>query len=1574
MRTIARWLLVSQVLLLPALVPLSSSDRVIRSRNRHDRHSDTYSQSSSLLSRHRRVPEPKPLTSAETESNAIDQGANNYKPEILNCNTTEARVFEESAIGTEVIQVRAIDRDSESLEHPNSGAGKIVFSIVSTHEKFKINSVTGQITTNKIFNRDEPEREKEVHVTVKARDKGRPVLEDVCTIKVQIMDINDNAPIFDRSKYDIPIARDTLPGTTVMRVSATDVDEGVNQNITYELTDTNFAGDIDYFRLDEHTGVVTLAKELDKPENAVFVLKAIARDGGTPARKSETIVTINVEESNNKPPKFRMGPGATIELSEGNTDWTTPIASYTAESNIPGDPELFFELVNGRTEQTNKDTTFRHQQDENNQQRVNIYLNKALEFEKVQSYTLTLQVRNNKDLVAEAQLDIKVKDTNNKSPVFTNIESGAVLEHEPPGTVVMSVSAIDGDGTYPNNRVKYSISDSKNELKEKFEINEDTGVITTKVEFDREETPYYALTIIASDGATSSLRRNNKPNQTSQKFRIVIKDKNDNPPFFKKQSDRVEVPEDANIGSKVTEVKAEDLDKEASIITYSITSGNLELAFNIEPETGIIRVNNELDYEKIREYELSVQAWDGQFSNSTTVKIDIININDMAPKFKEEKYTTTLKENFVPSYPIFKVQATDPDIEDPSVPQNITYFLDETNQIAPHFRITNDGALRIVKALDRDPPNGYPKWSMFVFAKDENGSPSGKESFVQFEIELEDVNDNAPFLDMPEGLQWPENSSPGVVGELLANDYDTPANGPPFTFKIDPKAPLSVKNKFGIEREGAGYYLTTREVFDREEQKQYEIPIEIADNQGVKAVSYLKLVIGDKNDNPMAPGSSEIFVYNYRGRAPTTEIGRVYVNDPDDWDLPDKTFRFQDPSMFPDFSLDIGTGMISMQEGIKLEEDVKVYHMEFLVEDKVHRQTGPTAVPANVTVTVQKIPEVAVKQSGSIRLAIPPEKFVNLREKMTKLLRGYLHPNGSIVDVFTVLPANEGAATDVRWSAHGSPYHAPERMEVTVARRKEDIQRQLGADILMIHVDECLFEKDNKCEGSCYNALEIENQPTAIMTNTTTFVGVTAKIEARCGCKSPPLYPTCRADGFGDPADVLSCLNDGVCDGTGRKCKCPADNTEIFGPRCEKLAASFRDGWTTHKGISSCANTTVSFKFTTKRSDGLLLYQGPSLNTVVEGVTDFMALEISNGQLKYFINFGADTQTGVINKHVNDGEEHHVSFSWTNSSVKVVLDNGECIPNLRDCQVQAGRPKGGFGFLNSNGPLQVGGLYFGRQRLHELASKLGVRREYLPAGRSYGGCIRDMRISEGGATRHVSLGTPADGEKYQDGCNMEYVLAREATGMNLNFLIIILVVLAVILITVIVLTMYRRRRVHYSDKDIDCDIRENIINYEDEGGGEGDQTGYDLSVLRMMAHENGGPMLANDKMRPPMPPAETLSPPRGDIPGVEDFLDETKDRMDQDPDSSPLDDLRHYAYEGDENSGGSLSSLNSGTEDGDLEFEYLHNFGPRFKKLAEMYGRESDSDDSQEGMDNLGYYPSSQGGAPAPPPGSESWC
>jgi len=1519
-----------------------------------------------VSSRWRREPNPVALTDQDA-ANHNQHRENKFKPQFLDCSKLEPVVEEEAERGAAVVQVKARDRDAN--DDPDSPAGQIEYSIVSTHKKFKIDSETGWLSTNTMFNRDEPDREKKVHVTVKASDHGKPPLEDVCTIAVKIMDINDNPPIFDRANYDVPVAQDTEVGRKIMRVSATDVDEGDNQKITYELRAEKYPADIEYFRWDEKTGEVWLSKKLDKPVSSVFVLKATARDGGIPPKSSEIDVTVEVKESSNKLPIFRQGPGAEIELSEGMVDYSNPIATYTADSQIPGDPEVFFELVNGRTEQTNKAATFRAVPDDEVQNQVNIYLAKPLEYEKVNSYTLTLQVKNNPNLVAEAQLNIKVKDENNQSPVFNNIESGSVLEHERSGTQVMQVSAIDGDGTYPNNRVTYRIDDKDPSLLEKFQINPDTGVITTNVDFDREEREYYALTVIAEDGAPSSLLKNGKPNQTPNKFRIVIKDKNDNPPYFPQQHYTAEVPEDADIGSKVIEVKAEDLDTEASVTTYNIKGGNLKLTFKIEPQTGFIRVNKPLDYEDINEYTLIVTALDGQYSNDTTVHIKIQNRNDMKPEFVQDVYETTLKEEEIPTYPILNVIANDPDIRDRSAPQNITYFLDKTNEISSHFSIDKDtGALRIIKPLDRDRPNGYPVWSMYVYAKDsfidETGERSPSlENFVEVKITLDDINDNAPYLDMPDGLVWYENEAPGTVGELLAEDYDTIENGPPYTFSLDKDAPKDLKTKFSVEKGlGGKYYLKTLTDFDREVKKVYQIPIRIEDNKGMAATSILRLVIGDRNDNAMKPGASTIFVYNYEGRAPDTEIGRVYVSDPDDWDLPDKSFRFKESRKFQDFGLNRNTGMITMKRGIKLEQEIKEYFMEFVVEDPVHQQTGPNAVTANVTVTVQRIPQEAVVKSGSIRLDVGPEKFISDaggREKLTNLLKAYL--NATYVDVFTVLPSNNGRTTDVRFAAHGSPYLPPEKMEVNVARRKTDLERQLGVNILMVHIDECMFEGVN-CEGSCYNDLEIENKPTLVMTNTTSFVGVSARVQPVCGCPARQGISSCESN---------PCLNGGTCQDslTSYKCTCP-DSVQ-FGPNCEKLAASFRKGWITHKGFESCENTSLSFVFTSKKSDGLLLYQGPSPNTIVDNVTDFFALELQEGKLKVFLNFGDETFVGELEKNVADDREHLVNLRWSNDSVSLIIDGGACSNDIRHCQLQGNRPRGNSQFLNSNGPLQIGGLYFGEDRLRDLSAKLGLSRHKMPLGTGFAGCMKNLTVVQGNKATLYSLGNPADfsdEESYKEGCDLEFAAAVVALNMNMNFLIAILVCLAVILTAVIVMALYRRRRTTFSDKDIDCDIRENIINYEDEGGGEGDQTGYDLSVLRMMAGcENGGPIIPGGGLtEKPLPP---VTP--GDPPDIQTFLNSNKDRVDADPEANPYDDLRHYAYEGDGNSGGSLSSLNSGEDDADLEFEYLHNFGPRFKKLADMYGRESDSEsDQEEGADNPAFFPKPS----MPPPGSESWC
>lgn len=148
--------------------------------------------------------------------------------------------------------------------------------------------------------------------------------------------------------------------------------------------------------------------------------------------------------------------------------------------------------------------------------------------------------------------------------------------------------------------------------------------------------------------------------------------------------------------------------------------------------------------------------------------------------------------------------------------------------------------------------------------------------------------------------------------------------------------------------------------------------------------------------------------------------------------------------------------------------------------------------------------------------------------------------------------------------------------------------------------------------------------------------------------------------------------------------------------------------------------------------------------------------------------------------------------------------------------------------------------------------------------------------------------------------------------------------------------VHRRQHDNLNEKDID-DTTENIINYEDEGGGESDAQ-YNLSVF------------------PPMVPTkESLQrqeiPDLGTEPDISVFLDKRKDTCDKDPDNLPYDDVRHYAYEGDGNSTGSLSSLGSCTDDGDLDFNYLSSFGKRFSKLADMYDYDGSDDDTQNGGD-----------------------
>lgn len=442
----------------------------------------------------------------------------NHKPTFKECLTYAPKVKEELPAGAFVIQVKADDEDDDEIEY------KFVLA-PAERPRFRLDPKSGVITTQHVFDRDEPIREKEIYITVRATDNGYPKLDDVCTFKVTIEDVNDNPPVFDKVKYDELMSKDTKQGQIVTRITASDLDDGDNSYIEYEIIKEK---DFAYFRIDKETGNLFLVGSIDRDPNDSYVINVRAANVKSQEQVQETQieVRIRVVGSSLRAPQIIQTSGDTINMKENFSEYQKKLFSLSAISNVDGKPEVIFELLTGNTDQTNRQKTFVGDQQRND---FSIMLGKSLDYETTTDYTLTVVVKNVHLLTAEYTIRVRVEDVNDNIPFFTEVNTGTVLENEPVGTQVMQVRAFDMDGTSSNNIVSFELVDNK----EFFQIDEQTGNITTLVSFDREERDTYNVKVIAKDNSPSALYKTGKPNQGQQVFSITIGDKNDHRPKFK---------------------------------------------------------------------------------------------------------------------------------------------------------------------------------------------------------------------------------------------------------------------------------------------------------------------------------------------------------------------------------------------------------------------------------------------------------------------------------------------------------------------------------------------------------------------------------------------------------------------------------------------------------------------------------------------------------------------------------------------------------------------------------------------------------------------------------------------------------------------------------------------------------------------------------------------------------------------------------------------------------------------------------------------------------------------------------
>ncbi|XP_049940791.1 neural-cadherin-like [Schistocerca serialis cubense] len=329
-----------------------------------------------------------------------------------------------------------------------------------------------------------------------------------------------------------------------------------------------------------------------------------------------------------------------------------------------------------------------------------------------------------------------------------------------------------------------------------------------------------------------------------------------------------------------------------------------------------------------------------------------------------------------------------------------------------------------------------------ILAIDDGVPP--KTSTATLTVIVKDVNDNAPHLLENYEAVLTENTSPKEIIEILGADSDDYSrnNGPPFTFKMDPIANEQIRSSFSVHFDQKGpnghgsAIISSLRSFDREQQKEYLVPVLVIDSgyPPLTGTSTVKIIIGDINDNKMKFGRKNILVYKYKDQTPETDIGRIYIEDPDDWDLPDKKF-FWNTHEHHRFRINEASGMITM----KRNTPDGIYNLVFRVQDHKHKQNNVSAI---VTVTVKHISHDAILNSGSLRISnLSDEDFIkewnymvifmeeSKAEQLKTVLSEVLNAQRESVDIFSVNGHRSfPPVLDIFFTVRDKRYHSSEKI------------------------------------------------------------------------------------------------------------------------------------------------------------------------------------------------------------------------------------------------------------------------------------------------------------------------------------------------------------------------------------------------------------------------------------------------------------------------------------------------------------------------------------------------------------------
>ncbi|XP_028856949.1 protocadherin-16-like isoform X2 [Denticeps clupeoides] len=540
-------------------------------------------------------------------------------------NRATFQIPEQTAVGTRFPLEPAVDADKDQLTTQGYliKGGNIGQAFLLEPRRGSGQVLNLDLVVNAVLDR---EKRSSYTLVLEAFDGGSPKRTGQMILDITVQDINDNAPIFNQSRYHAMISENLQPGNNILQVFASDADEGDNGLVLYGINRRQSDPD-HYFVIDSRTGVITLQKPLDYEKRRVHELVVQARDNATQPEVTNAFVTIHVRDYNDNQPTMTI-----IFLSEDGSP-------HISEGAQP-------EGGDGKFALTTKDNII-----------YLICVDKILDREERDMYELHVMATDSGSppLRAESSFTIQVTDINDNPPLFdqqayTQVIPEAIL----PGTFVLQVTARDRDQG-PNGDILYSILHGQGTRSEWFGIDPVTGIITTLSQVDYEVEPRPSVTVVATDGGEPSLF-------STAVVSIMLQDINDNEPIFESTFYNASVKENSSAGSCFLQVTATDADG-GSFGSISYSLGSAPSPFTIGKETGEICTSTSLDRDQgPSNYDFTVTAVDGGgLSSVAYVRVDVEDVNDNRPTFYPLNYAVSISSQSAPGTSVIKVTANDPD-------------------------------------------------------------------------------------------------------------------------------------------------------------------------------------------------------------------------------------------------------------------------------------------------------------------------------------------------------------------------------------------------------------------------------------------------------------------------------------------------------------------------------------------------------------------------------------------------------------------------------------------------------------------------------------------------------------------------------------------------------------------------------------------------------------------------------------------------------------------------------------------------------------------------------------------------